>query len=330
MAIHNWYQKAINIFTQFWEDWLKVYLITPGFLILKKYRLFFVSFLVAFLISDLLLIKAYHFLIPDKNLPPLSSVSYLEDKAFSGNYQELWKTNIFHTGPIPSQLKTKTVELDPVLSSLPFNLKGTIIHANPKRSVATIQAGSLDKTFSYREGDLIENQAEIRSIERAKVVFFNQNNNLLEYILIPEETNQLDLSYYKQEEKSPIKSTESKNSLMRKMGENNYQVDRSVLNEHLMKLPEILNQARMVPHREAGEIVGFRFASIDKDSVFEKLGFQKGDIIKGVDGESVTNPEQALELFERLKGESGFKMLVEKEGQEIELEYNVKEDAPIM
>ena len=84
-----------------------------------------------------------------------------------------------------------------------------------------------------------------------------------------------------------------------------------------------------MPHTQAGELKGFRFASVNKGSVFENLGFEKGDIIKEVDGEVVTTPEQALELFERLKGGSGFKMLVEKDGKEVEYGYGVDENAPI-
>ena len=117
-------------------------------------------------------------------------------------------------------------------------------------------------------------------------------------------------------------------SLIKRSG-NSFEVKRSDLNDYLGRLPEILNQARVVPHLQNGELKGFRFASIDKGSVFEDLGFEKGDVIKEVAGELVTTPEQALELFERLKGGSGFKMLVEKDGKDVEWEYNVNENAPI-
>ena len=65
-----------------------------------------------------------------------------------------------------------------------------------------LKAGSQDKTFSYQVGDIIENQAEIKKIQRAKLIFFNQNNSRLEYIVIPEEKIKLNISY-KQERKNP-------------------------------------------------------------------------------------------------------------------------------
>ena len=291
---------------------------------IKRNNKLLISLFIAFAISDLILVESYNFLIPKKELAPLI-VKYGDKKLPSDSYKIVWEKNIFHTGPIPSELKTDHKDIAPVLSSLPFTLKGTIIHAQPSRSVATVQAGSNDKTFSYQIGDIIENQAEIKKIERAKLVFFNQNNSRLEYIIIPEEKMKLNISYQTDRKKPKILQSPS---LVQRVG-NKFQVKRSDLNDYLGRLPEVLNQARVVPYTKNGEIKGFRFASIDKGSVFENLGFEKGDVIKEVDGETVTTPEQALELFERLKGGSGFKMLVEKAGKDVELEYNVSENTPI-
>ena len=320
------YNRLLNVlnrlvFSDFWVGASKKFSF-----FFKKNKVFLMSCLLAFFISDLFLIRSYSLVIPDKELAPLR-INYQANNLVENQdrYKLLWKNNIFHTGPIPLTLKAKTQNLDPVLSSLSFTLKGTIIHSNPKRSVATIQSGYSSKTFSYQVGDRIDKQAQVKKIKRGRVIFFNENNSRLEYILLPENQDNLDLSYKKEES-----SKKQKKPLVAKKGENQYQVSRSDINDHLKKLPEILNQARVVPNKENGEITGFRFQSIDKGSIFESLGFQVGDIIKEVDGEFIESPEQAIQLFERLKGSSGFKVLVEKEGQEVELDYNVNENTPIL
>jgi len=294
---------------------------------IKKYSVFILCFFLAFFISDLLLIKSYSSVLPEKTLPPLRLKpqvhSFTKDL---DKHKTLWENNIFHTGAIPLVLKAKVQDLSPVLSELSFHLKGTIIHSNPKKSVATIQSGYSNKASSYQVGDSIDNQAQVKEIKRGRVIFFNENNSRLEYILLPEDTKNVQLSY---EEERP-KTRTQKDSLVKKRGENQYRVSRSDINQQLKNLPEILNQARVVPHREGGELKGFRFQSIQEGSVYESLGFQVGDIIKEVDGEFVKDPEQALELFERLKGSSGFKILVEKQGKEVELDYSVNENAPIL
>ena len=293
-------------------------------LFVKRNNRLLISLFIAFAISDLLLIESYNFLIPEKELAPLI-VKHRDKKRPLDSYKIVWENNIFHTGPIPSELKPNSKDAKPALSSLPFTLKGTIIHANPSRSVATVQAGSNDKTFSYQIGDIIENQAEIKKIERAKIVFFNQNNSRLEYIIIPEEKVKLNISYKTDRKKTKILQS---GNLVQRLG-NNFRVKRSDVMDHLNRLPEVLNQARVVPHTQGGELKGWRFASIDKGSVFENLGFEKGDIIKEVAGEAVATPEQALELFDRLKSEGGFKILVEKDGKDVEYSYGVDENAPI-
>ncbi len=278
------------------------------------------SLLAAFLLADLLLIKSYNFLLPDKNLPPLSFARYSSAQGRSPElYKSIWENNIFHTGPIPQKLEESPVSSDPVLSSLPFKLKGTIVHADPRRSVATITAGA--QTLAYQQGGEIEKQAEVREIQRGKVIFLNQNNNRLEYIVIPEDQKPPLISYIKDKPKI------SESLLVRKTGTDKFQVKRSDINDYLRKLPEILHQARVVPQRSKDGQMGWQFAYINKGSVFEDLGFAKGDIIKEVDGEPVQSPDKALELFDRLKKSNGFKILVEKNGQDVYYEYNVDENA---
>ena len=317
--------KFLNIQLLFGK--LEKYIHKLGFFINKNGKLL-ISLFIAFAISDLLLIGSYDFLIPEKELAPLN-VKYPDRRDFfsSDHYKIVWENNIFHTGPIPSELKTDPKDTEPVLSSLPFTLKGTIIHANPSRSVATVKAGSNDKTFSYQIGNVIENQAEVKKIERAKLVFFNQNNSRLEYIIIPEKRAKLNISYQTDKKKSVVSQG---SSLVKRVG-NTFKVKRSDVKDHLNRLPEILSQARVVPHYESGQFQGYRFASINKGSIFEDLGFEKGTIIKKVDGEELQeDPEMILDLYERLKGEGGLKIsVVKKDGKEVEWEYMVSENAPM-
>ena len=326
LGLKKYYQKigAILPSRTFFNSWSVIFRKASFFL--KKYKVLIMSLLIAFFVSDLLLIKSYNLVIPNKQLSPLKlnyQVSNLVENR--EKYKILWEKNIFHTGTIPLILKATVENLAPVLSQLTLTLKGTIIHANPQRSVATIQSGYSQKTFSYQVGDKVDQQVQIREIGRKKVLFFNENNNRLEFILLDENQGDLDLSYQKED-----KPKLNQNDLVKNKGKNTYEVSRSDINEHLKKLPEILHQARVVPHKEDGQIKGFRFESIDKGSIFENLGFEKGDIIKEVDGEFIENPDQAFHLYERLKGSSGFKVLVEKDGKDVELDYNVDENAPIL
>jgi len=54
------------------------------------------------------------------------------------------------------------------------------------------------------------------------------------------------------------------------------------------------------------------------------LGFQIGDVIKGVNGEKVDSPAKALELYNTLKTSNQVKILMDRGGKETEFDYNVK------
>ena len=300
---------------------IKSFLLKGASSFVKK-RALLLQLIVAFIISDLFILKSYTQLLPPSQLPKTKTSSQLKTKSIK-NYSLIFEKNIFHEGEIPSKLLVEGEDpTQPVKSSLPFSLQGTIVHSNPSRSVASIKT---DKSRSYKLKDAIEGQAVIKKIERRRVVFFNNNNNQLEYIEIPEETNRLSLA--SQAPKSPgiVKAITGVVTRVK----NQFTAKRSDINSYLANLPKVLKTARVVPYRKKGVIGGFRFASIDKKSIFNDLGFQVGDVIKQVDNEKVTTPEQAINLFERLKESSGFKVVVEREGQDIEYDYNVSEDAPI-
>ena len=301
-------------------------------LFLKKRRVFLLSLLLAFFLSDLLLLESYKFLLPEKTLPPAPLPPPSDSRKMGRNfYQSLWAANIFHTGPLPGALareEEKPVSSDPVKSSLPFELRGLIIHANPARSVASIQ-DKKGHTSSYSEGDSIERNgaalAKITDIERDRVIFLNlRENSRREYILMPSE-NSLSIAY---EEPAKNQPPPLGASLVKREG-NRMTVNRSDVEEYLKRFSEIVREAGVVPHLVDGQVEGYRITYIKKGSVFEDLGFRRGDILKKVDGETVTSPQQGFDLFQKLRDSGSFKIIAERNGKEMEYEYLVNENAPI-
>lgn len=289
---------------------------------LKKYKPFFLIAVISFLLADLLVLKSQSFFLLSKERPAQKIKGKLKAKK-PAQYKAIWEDNIFHPGPIPEKLFEETRSEDPVKTNLPFALKGTIVHVNPYRSIATVK-GRKGESRSYQVGDPIEEQAEVRQIERGKIIFFNRQNGLLEFLEMPKAKQPFIASAPLRKGRMPKKS-----ALIRRV-DGNFQVRRSDLNNYLKKLPEILRQARMVPNSKVGEdgqmyIDGFRFASIKKGSVYEDLGFKVGDVITEVEGEKVDSPDKALELYNKFETSSRVQMLVNGKSRV----YTVNENAPI-
>lgn len=310
-----WLQKKRN---KLYQAFQKV-----AFFVYKK-RVLLGIVVLAFLLADFLKIKAYHFVLPQKDLKISSIPVDLVSSTYQNKYSSLWENNIFHQGPIPIKLVDNKGDIsnqEPVKSQLSLKLHGTIVHANPKKSVATVKNIEGD-VEPYQVAELISNQAKIFKIQKRKVIFLNQNNNRLEFIVLPKD-DKLTISYHSSQKPKSI--SKNKKRLVHRKG-NRFEVNRSDINSYLDNIYDILQQALVIPHHENGEIAGYKFKTIDKESIYEDLGFQKNDIIRSVNGEVVRNPQKALQLFHNLKASSGLEILVERDGKEVTFNYKVNEN----
>ncbi len=203
----------------------------------------------------------------------------------------------------------------PVLSSLPLSLVGTIIHGRREMSVATIQVSGKD-IFAVMDGEELEGMAKIRDIQRHKVVFRNLRNRKLEYIEIKEEnTIQMGVSQSKTPEQ------------FGQVDKTNFNFKRAELNKYLENLPRVLQDAKAVPYvapGSGGEISGFKLVAIKAGSIYETLGLKRGDIIKGVNGEPVDSPQKAMELYSALKSADSIQLDVNRGGSSTTLNYTLE------
>ena len=284
---------------------------------LFRRRELFWTLAVSALLADLLILKTYSWFIPEaavSNKAPRRAIRYKERQTYSSIYED----NIFHPGPIPESFKQPAAAPQhPVKTNLPFLLKGTIVHANPRRSVATVK-GRTAESRPYQTGDIVENQAKILKVERRKIIFQNLSSGLLEFLEIPEAPPP-------QQREAGLKRR-APNLVPEKPRP--FRMKRSEVQAHLKRVPQILQEARMVPnwvHKNGREVLeGFRFASIKKGSVLEKLGFKKGDVITKVEGEEISSPEKGLELFNKFQTNSQIQIVVNGKSRT----YNVDDDAP--
>jgi general secretion pathway protein C len=110
---------------------------------------------------------------------------------------------------------------------------------------------------------------------------------------------------------------------IRKVAENRYEIDRTVLDSTLGDLNKIATQARIVPSFENGVANGFKLFSIQPGSLYAAIGIENGDVIQRINGYEINSPEKALEIYQKLK-ESGHITVQGKRGSSpYTYEYNV-------
>jgi general secretion pathway protein C len=241
-------------------------------------------------------------------------------------YQRITSRNLFNAdGNIPNALSKKpdqpgqggSQEEGPAVPTelTQLVLIGTLVHANPTKSVATIENKTGAKVLPYFITDEIENLALVMKIERKRVIFRNTRNQRLEYIEIKDETA---VTFGKA--KSPAKAGE-----IVQQG-NNFTLQRNDLDDYLKNFNDIIQQATAVPNfvpGGGGAIDGYRLIDIAPGSVYEKLGLKKGDVIKGVNGETVDSATKALELYNQLKSSNRVNLDIERNGSKDNLQYDI-------
>jgi len=87
---------------------------------------------------------------------------------------------------------------------------------------------------------------------------------------------------------------------------------------------EIVKQARVVPYSRDGVTTGFQIQNIVPGSVFQRLGLQNFDVIKGVNGESLTSADQALRLFTVFRNEKDVVLDVQRQNEQLKLSYIIE------
>ncbi|MDE0151205.1 MAG: hypothetical protein OXK80_01745 [Bdellovibrionales bacterium] len=306
-----------------------------------KYKRWIITVIVTIALADLFILFIWPFLLPQSTITSTKPKTIsVKQKANSSSSNFIHTANIFHSGPIPPPLSELERQEEPTFTgeskktNLPFKLLGTIENFNPKRSMASIQV-TPGETNSYFVGDTIDNKARVTQIQRRKVIFMNLINNQMEHLEIPIEESLFNVRNKTGKiENQPLKQPKTKpitHKGISKTNNNQYSVTRSSLNEYLQQLPDILQQARVEPkYGTDGKVLGHTFTWMEEGSIFESLGFVKGDMLISVNGEKVNNDMEAQKLFQQFRADSQFSIVVESEnGETREISYNINEDTSV-
>lgn len=85
---------------------------------------------------------------------------------------------------------------------------------------------------------------------------------------------------------------------------------------------ELMEQIEFSQFEQNNEPSGIMVARVVKDSTFEKIGLQPGDVIVSVNDMSMTIADDAMEIYNCLRTEQIISFKINRNGETIALEYN--------
>ncbi len=295
----------------------------------EKLSIFALLVLLGLFLGDLGLMFVRGDLYPQQP-PPAQPPARPPQRPSSGYLAVIKERNIFNSdGKIPPALgegsdastpgSMPEEDPEPVPTNLAINLVGTIVHANPERSIATIHVKSKNEDYSVRVNSVIpDDLGTVLSIERRKVVFRNKATGRREFVELKEESR---INFGQaQTQARPVQNGE-----VLQKSEHDFELKRQDINRLTSNLPELLQQARAVPRMgPGGTIECFALAEIASGSIYEKLGLRRGDCIKSVNGERVDSPAKAMELYNALRSSATtINLGFERDGKDVNNQYTI-------
>jgi general secretion pathway protein C len=89
-------------------------------------------------------------------------------------------------------------------------------------------------------------------------------------------------------------------------------------------LGEIMQQANLRPHIVDGQAAGISITGIKPNAIFRKMRLRNGDVITGLNGDSIESVEDAIKVVEQLSSGSNIQLQIKRRGREQTLDYSIE------
>jgi general secretion pathway protein C len=100
-------------------------------------------------------------------------------------------------------------------------------------------------------------------------------------------------------------------------------VDRSLLDHYAQNMDDIYKNIGIREIKKGKDLEGFSISFIRKGSPFAKLGIQRGDVIKAINGQKIDSYNAAFEVYKNIANIDNLTLVIQRGKEEMELEYEV-------
>ena len=231
---------------------------------------------------------------------PAAELAQLNASGGAADVQAIADSHLFGVASDePIAVQTQVVEADNLpdtgISSL--ELKGTIASDVPELSVAIIADGSNDEEV-YAVGSAVVSGATLHAVYSDRVVL-NENGTLTN-LKLPNEYPEVVQTTARRTAAVPARPADNSGSLQ------------AVVAQNVTKLADVI---RPTPYFVNGQQQGYRVYPGRDRAQFTALGLRPGDLVKDIDGQSLTDPAQAMQVFQSLGNADQVSVTVERNGQ---------------
>ena len=181
-------------------------------------------------------------------------------------------------------------------SKTSLKLKGTMASERPEYSIAIIADGNNDEKV-YAVGDPILSGTSLYAVNATSVIL--DENGTFTSLKLPVEY----------EARVPVSRRQSQTARVAQVDKTSIQ---TVVAQNVSRLADVI---RPTPYFVNGQQRGYRVYPGRDRRQFAALGLRPGDLIREIDGQSLTDPTQAMQIFQSLGNAQQVTVTVERNGQ---------------
>ena len=247
------------------------------------------------------------------------------DKAVNKAGEPLAARNMFCSEclpPEPDEDETTSPGDTVPLTKLPLQLVATNVSTKSEYSFATIRDTDSERQGAYWIGDEVPGAGPIEVI-RGKHVDFRNDKRLERVSLLAGDAPKPKTKTAAKSDK-PDELSDKLDAGIKKISDNEFEIDRSLVDELLENPMAVAKGARIVPSVKNGKANGFKLYAIRPSSVYAKLGLKNGDTIHAVNGFELTTPDKALEVYSKVKESNNLEIDVTRRGKSESIKYGIR------
>jgi len=259
----------------------------------------------------MLLVKLGWFVV-EMTLLGARGVNYTESSGAKALY--------YRTRFATQKLEKKQIKIPKVLNDI-GSFKLLAIYHSPEQVVITVSKDG--KSYVLVKGDKIDGY--VLSDATAKEAIFLRDGKSYRIKLIESSKGKKGSSsvkYFNDEEK---KVPEKQNNAAGEISQDESVtiVDRSLLKHYQKNINDIWKNIGISDVKEGDRIKGFKVNFIKRGSDFAKLGLRRGDVIKSINGQEITDYKSAFDSYKNIDIMDGLTLTIQRGNEEMELEYEI-------
>ena len=235
------------------------------------------------------------------------------------------KSLYYRTRFATQKLKQKEIKTPKILNNI-GSYKLLAIYRSPEHVVITVSKGSKssvlvkgDKIDGYVLTDATAKEAIFLRDGKSYRIRLTESSGSPKGKISVEYINSSD-SHTSDESKSEDKSDEKGEILE---DESVTVIDRKLLNHYKKNINDIWKNIGISDVKKDGRIKGFKINFVKRGSDFAKLGLRRGDVIKSINGQEITDYKSAFESYKNIDAMNGLTLTIQRGKEEMELEYEI-------